>query len=167
MRGGVSQIVETRPTGHAVSSYRQRLPAPIGSGPRQLHAGGVNRSRSVSLLLLFAALTAADAGRVGESGTGAMWIAPELLEAHATAQTCAQTASMTSRELVFEMLQPDDIDADLPRLLATASREVVDFEWNPATSELRFTTTAPTAVFSDLELSAQASVALPMNCGSR
>lgn len=118
-------------------------------------------------LLCFVALHAEQAGREGESGTGALWIAPELVAGASPALPCGQAASLARRDLVFETLDPADLDTELPRLLAAGTREVVDFTWNPATSELSFTTTAPTAVFSDLALPGQASGANSRNCGSR
>jgi hypothetical protein len=110
---------------------------------------------------------ATDAGRDSENGTGAMWVAPELVAGSARVQTCSQQAGQRS-ELVFETLQPDDIDSELPRLLAMAGREVVDFEWNSATGELSFSTTAPSSVFSDLGLpTSPASAHQGLSCGSR
>lgn len=63
---------------------------------------------------------AADAGRVGEDGTGAMWVAPELLELVAPARQtgCAGEAVVTVADL------------------ASAGRTT--FEWNPDTGELSF-----------------------------
>lgn len=123
-------------------------------------------------LLLLVAFRATDAGRAHESGTGAMWIAPELVGPELTgkslpAQTCSQSAALTAREVVFETLDADDIDADLPRLLASGAREVVRFEWNAATGELGFDTEARTTVFTDLASSSRASSASTRNCGSR
>src|SRR5262245_64604761 len=103
----------------------------------------------VSISLLMLAVCAADAGREGETGTGAMWIAPELAR-EPTALTCAQSASVRPRDLVFETIEPGEVDEEEIRLLSMAGREVVSFEWNPATGELSYSTTAPTAVFSDL-----------------
>ncbi|HEY6124522.1 MAG TPA: hypothetical protein VIV63_07705 [Steroidobacteraceae bacterium] len=78
-----------------------------------------NRVYLVSLAL-FGLLAAADAGRVGEDGTGAMWIAPELLEAASPAASVACTTPA--------VVHVTD--------LSSAGR--VAFEWNPATSELSF-----------------------------
>jgi hypothetical protein len=117
-------------------------------------------------LSLYAALHAADAGRVHESGTGAMWIAPELVAGSLPVQHCGQKTALQSRELTFETLDPRDIDTELPRLLASATREVVTFEWNAATGELAFSTNAASSVFSDLAASSRISPSA-RNCGSR
>lgn len=118
-------------------------------------------------LLLFAALWAVDAGRAHENGTGAMRIAPELVARHLPVQGCSQTASLAGRELVFETLDPSEIDADLPRLMASSAREVVNFEWNAATGELGFSTHSTTAIFSDLATSSRVSSPSTRSCGSR
>jgi hypothetical protein len=118
-------------------------------------------------LFSVAVLMATDAGRDSENGTGAMWVAPELVVSSPLVQTCGQPAGQRS-ELVFETLEPDDIDTELPRLMAMAAREVVDFEWHSATGELSFSTTAPSAVFSDLEFpTSRASAHQGPSCGSR
>ena len=109
---------------------------------------------------------AADAGRVHENGTGAMWIAPELLPVPAQALTCAQLAALKQRELVFETLDTRNIDAELPLLTSPATREVVNFEWHAATGELSFDTHSDSAVFSDLASAQASSDSLP-SCGSR
>ena len=111
-----------------------------------------NHAVSIAVLT-FVVFTATDAGRDNETGADALWVAPELLEAPglpSSAQACAQPAAQRA-ELVFEMLDPADMDADLPRLLATGAREVVDFEWNETTGELSFSTTTASSVFSDLQ----------------
>lgn len=119
------------------------------------------------VFLSFATLTATNAGRDGENGTGAMWIAPELVADSFQVQTCSQQAGQRS-DLVFETLQPEDIDTEMPRMMATAAREVVDFEWNAASGELGFSTTAPSAVFSDLEYpTSRDSPRQGPSCGSR
>jgi hypothetical protein len=116
---------------------------------------------------LSVAFAATDAGRVGESGTGAMWIAPELVTAAPAARPCSQPTALQARDLVFETLEVEDIDAELPRQLATASHEVVAFEWNAATGELSYTTSADAGVFSDLASSLPASARSGPSCGSR
>lgn len=99
-------------------------------------------------LLALATLVATDAGRVGESGTGAMWIAPELVRVAApAAMACSQPANLRAREIVFEIIEPGD---SAPAALAAASREVVRFEWHPESGELVYDTAARTAVFSDV-----------------
>jgi hypothetical protein len=126
------------------------------------------RTVSISLALL-AVLSAPDAGRDGESGTGAMWIAPELAGAAtptAQAQPCSQSIALHARELLFETIGPGEGRAS--PLLAHASREMVRFEWNPATGELSYDTDAPTGVFSDLAASSRLSDhPAPSSCGSR
>jgi hypothetical protein len=128
--------------------------------------GDVNKGKyAVSIALLtVVVLPATDVGRERETGTGAVWVARGLV-ANPSVQTCSQLAGHR-QDLVFEMLDPRDIDTDLPRLLATGAREVVDFEWNEATGELSFSTTASSAVFSDLQYpTSQASAIRRLNCG--
>jgi hypothetical protein len=126
-----------------------------------------NQKAIAGLYLFVGLLVTVNAGRESENGTGMWWIAPELVEtkAGALAETCSQPVSKV-RELVFETLDPADID-ELPRHLSVGAREVVDFDWNPATSELRFSTTAPTSVFSDLAMYSDANDPSDRNCGSR
>jgi len=81
-----------------------------------------NRKASVLALVFLGALTAADAGRVGEDGTGAMWVAPELLEAMAAIGLPGCTSEAVA-VVEFAALQ-------------TNGR--VAFEWHPATGELSF-----------------------------
>lgn len=128
----------------------------VKSGYRWVSAG----------FLLFTTLMAVDAGRVHESGTGAMWIAPELLPRALPARHCAQVAAIPQRDLVFETLDPRHIDDHLPLITSSAPREVVNFEWNAATGELSFDTHSASAVFSDLAAAQVSSGSLP-SCGSR
>ena len=127
----------------------------------------MNGSRVSTALMLIAALAAAaDAGWPGENGTGALWIAADLVESPAPSpsQTCARTAAVARRELVFETIELEAEEmAAVPDAVA---REVVDFDWNPTTGELGFRATARTAVFSDLVSWTPASFATPPNCGS-
>ena len=143
--------------------------APIGNPDGRTHSGGVKSGyRMVSTgLLLFTALRAVDAGRTHENGTGAMWIAPELVENPLPALPCSHSATLVDRELVFETLAAEHIDEDVPHLAASAARDVVTFEWHAATGELTFSTDAGSPVFSDLAPSFQASSASTRNCGSR
>jgi hypothetical protein len=76
---------------------------------------------SIAALAFFGAFVAPDAGRVGEDGTGAMWVAPELLDA---------LGEVTRPECGHEVV----IAADLQ------SNGRVVFEWHPATGELTFAT---------------------------
>ena len=158
---------------HAARSYNVPMRAPIGNPHRRKHAACVKSGyRMVSIgLLLLVSLRATDAGRAHESGTGAMWIAPELIGSELTGnplptRTCGHPTALSSRELIFETLDAEDVDSDLPRLLASGAREVVKFEWNAATGELGFNTQAGTTVFSDLAPSSRASSALNRRCGS-
>jgi hypothetical protein len=124
---------------------------------------------SVSIgFLLLATIVSPQAGRIGEGGAGAVWIAPELVATRPvpTAQPCMQTAALRTRTLVFETLEPDEGGIDEGALL-TASREVVSFEWNPATGELSYDTSATTGMFSDLAASSPAALRAARSCGSR
>jgi len=69
--------------------------------------------------MLLGAFAAADAGRVGEDGTGAMWVAPELVQVMEE-----HSLPGGSHEVV--------IRTDLQ----TNGRVV--FEWHPETGELSF-----------------------------
>jgi hypothetical protein len=80
---------------------------------------------SLGVLSLLVAFAAADAGRVGEDGTGAMWVAPELLDAidGATRLGCTGNALVQATELPLQ--------------------GKVSFEWHPATGELTFAAAGP------------------------
>lgn len=108
------------------------------------------------------------AGREGEDGTGSLWIAPELVTQSAPLTTeCSLPARTRTVDLRFEMLDPEDIDAHSPQLsLQDAQREIVEFEWNPATSELHYRPSSGSHVFSDLAPPSDGEPA-PANCGSR
>jgi hypothetical protein len=122
-------------------------------------------NNKVRLAVLACLLTSPHAGPETETALGALRIAPELVAEALAVEHCAQQAGQRA-DLVFEMLEPDDMDTDLPRLLATGAREVVDFEWNQATGELSFSTTAASTVFSDLQnpASMQADAREPLHC---
>ena len=77
---------------------------------------------SIAALAFFGASVAEDAGRAGEDGTGAMWVAPELLDALGAVRLPA-----CNHKVVIEA-------ADLQ------SNGRVVFEWHPATGELTFAT---------------------------
>jgi hypothetical protein len=103
-------------------SYTRPLHGPKGSQSAGIHAIGVlsgNRTSSIVALAILGAFAAADAGRAREDGTGAMWVAPELLGALETVRF-----SDCNHEVV--------IKTDL----LTNGRVV--FEWQPATGELSF-----------------------------
>jgi hypothetical protein len=76
---------------------------------------------SLAALAFFGTFVAKEAGRVGEDGTGAMWVAPELLDA---------LGEVRLPECSHEVV----IVADLQ------SNGRVVFEWHPATGELTFAT---------------------------
>ena len=112
-------------------------------------------------LLLFVAFMATDAGHVHEDGTGALWIAPELVDTP-PAQFCSQSASLTRQDVVFERLELDELDvASLP---AASSRDVVRFDWNAATGELSFRTTSSPGLFGDVAPLAQGVVDSASSC---
>ena len=90
-------------------------------------------------------------------------LVPPAPQSMATACGLEQTAS--ARELVFERIPLDA--AETPRLLTGQSRDVVAFEWHPATGELHYRTTASTRMFGDLERFAQVSSHSALSCGSR
>lgn len=118
-------------------------------------------NRSVSgILLLLATLVATDAGRVGESGSGAMRVAPGFVRTSTEIATPCQATNARSREIVFEMIEPGD-DAAMALI---ASREIVRFEWRPETGELVYDTAAVTSLFDDLLTSHAVETS---NCRSR
>jgi hypothetical protein len=110
-------------------------------------------------------MVAGHAGRVGEAGVDALWIAPELVDTQAVATQCSRPVTQT-RELVFEILDQAEIE-QLPRHLSVGAREVVDFTWNPDTSELSYSTTTTSPVFSDLAANSVATDPTHRTCESR
>jgi hypothetical protein len=118
-------------------------------------------------LLVLGALGAPKAGRVGESNGGGPWAEPGQKNARVFAQPCGEVTFHEPRELVFETVEPGDLDADDIRRLAAGGHEVVSFQWNAGTGELTYDTSAPTGVFSDLALSSQASFQVRPLCVSR
>jgi hypothetical protein len=74
----------------------------------------------IATTLIVVALCATDAGRVGEDGTGAMWVAPELLA------LLESPASVVCNGVIPAQ----------PTGLPTHGK--VTFEWNPETGELWF-----------------------------
>jgi hypothetical protein len=154
----------------AAPSYRTRLPDPIGAGSRPGQARRVKKGiGTVSWVLAASSALLWVPARLGPSDS---WITsarvatyPDLGERRAT--LCNATGDAEPRDIVFEWVQPGDLDVEDIRRLATGSREVVAFHWSEKTGELSFDTTAPTAVFSDLTASAPASGRTPASCGSR
>jgi hypothetical protein len=108
----------------------------------------ISGKRPVSLILLtlLGAFAAADAGRVGEDGTGTMWVAPELLGAVEAAGLLGCTGEAVAH--------PTDLPA----------HGKVTFEWHPETGELSFDGSKLTLP-EDLELSTSTPAA--QSCGSR
>jgi hypothetical protein len=117
-----------------------------------IHAVGVNsgnRISSIAALAFLGAFAAADAGRVRESSTGAMWAAPELVEALNAAHFPDCTHEVA-------------IEADLQ----TNGRVV--FAWHPATGELSFAANEINAPLKRPEFFSPEPLALAtQNCGSR
>jgi hypothetical protein len=112
-----------------------------------------------------ALLAATQAGRPGEDGSGAMWIAPELIPPK-VADHCTHRAPSASREIVFELISLDD-GPDTASLLGDTRRPVV-FEWNAATGELSIAGSAGTRMFRDVRGTPVAASPLQArSCGSR
>jgi hypothetical protein len=118
------------------------------------------------VLLVFGALLAPEAGRMGESSREDLWVA-EYENTRVMAEPCTQTTSIEARDLVFERVEPGDLDVDEVRRIAAGTREVVSFKWHAATGELTYDTSAPTGVFSDLAPSSLASAPIHPICESR
>jgi hypothetical protein len=108
-----------------------------------------NRTTSIVVLAFLGAFAAADAGRVRESGTGAMWIAPELVDALNAARF---------PDCTHEVVIKTD--------LRTNGRVV--FEWHPATGELSFAADGamPAATLPESP-SSQTLAATTLSCESR
>ena len=143
------------------------MTVPIGRSTRSSHAGIVKSGKLTVYIYAVAMLSAATvAGRVGEDGTGAMWIAPELLEPAASiTANCGQPTRIQTVDVKFEILELGDVDERADRL--ADNHEAVDFEWNPASSELSYRTSSRTSVFNDLALPSVGESALAASCGSR
>jgi hypothetical protein len=114
-----------------------------------------------------AALSAASlAGRVGEDGTGAMWIAAELVQSAAPiTSNCNQPLRIQNVDLKFEVVDFQDSDSQASPL--ADNHDSVDFEWNPATSELSYRAGTGASVFSDLVPPSAPGGRAPASCGSR
>jgi hypothetical protein len=126
-----------------------------------------NRPVYCGVFACAALVAASQAGRVGEDGSGAMWIAPELIQAPAALTECSQTSEPHDLELVFEAIELGEAELDLPRLAATGARRTVAFEWNPATGELSFSGTVPAPGFDHPQgAETQAPALLTGNCGA-
>jgi len=120
---GLRKVSQITPSAHAAASYTRSLPVPNGMTARERHAGAVTSgTRSLQLLLSagFAALAAGNAGHPHEDGTGAVWVAPELL------------AALDARG-VYSCMQDMVIES-----AHMQSDGRVAFEWHPATGELSF-----------------------------
>lgn len=120
---------------------------------------------SIAVFVALACFAARDAGRVSQAGLEMGWLAAED---SALAQPCSEAVTGQPASLVFERIRLGDADTDLPELLAANAREVVNFEWNPATGELSYRTTTATKIFSDLErASTRAASPADLSCVSR
>ena len=101
------------------------------------------------LLACLGSLAAANAGRSDEDGTGAVWVAPELL------------SSLDSTQLHGCM---HDVVIEPVRMQADGR---VDFEWHPETGELSFAAETAHAITRP-GASSEGTMALAMqSCGSR
>lgn len=124
--------------------------------------------RQVLSVIMAAAglLVAPLAGRVGEDGSGAMWIAPELLRT-VPAQTCARGMDEQRSALVFEYLEPENAEREALRQMAATSRNGLPLDWNPVTRELELAGSHHTGMFGDVErAAAERSFLLARSCGS-
>jgi hypothetical protein len=101
---------------------------------------------------------ASQAGRVGEDGSGAMWIAPELVRSTPSLRECSQAGHAVALPLTFEKLELSAAET-----MVETPRGTI-FAWNPATGELGFTGTIPASVFTDLEAVALAGGMLDGRC---
>jgi len=120
---GLRKVSQITPPAHAAGSYTGSLPGPNGMVSGDRHAGAVTPgTRSLQLLLLagIAALAAGNAGHRHEDGTGAVWVAPELLTALER-----HVVSSCMHDVVIEPARMQDDGR-------------VAFEWNAATGELSF-----------------------------
>jgi hypothetical protein len=109
-------------------------------------------------------LAASAAGRVGEDGSGALWIAPELVPAPTVAQNCSQLFRLDTTELVFEIIR-DEGQSDLAQVAALSRNRV--FDWNPKTGELVFTGASPVGMFGGMESRTVRFSSAPVrSCGS-
>ena len=105
---------------------------------------------------------------VGDAPELSPWMAAAPYPRHLPPTLCNETSDdMEPRDLVFEWVEPGDLDEEDFRLLTGGNREVVAFHWSESTGELSFDTTAPTGVFNDLLASSPASAGSPPMCGSR
>lgn len=114
--------------------------------------------RATRFFACVAMLAATQAGRVGEDGSGALWVAPELVAgASLSGPRCAATASPRPRELTFETLdRAETADA----AFRIESRQL-KFAWNPATGELSLANPESPREFAELLASAPAESAAP------
>jgi hypothetical protein len=126
--------------------------AAAGSSRLGQHSLVTSGNRKVYGTLLGCAgmLAAAQAGRVGEDGSGAMWIVPELVSRRPSITACTHTVQPAKRDIVFEVIRAQAGSNDV-RLLRGASGAVV-FEWNEATSELSFAAIPSTKIFDDVRV---------------
>ncbi len=108
-----------------------------------------NRTSSIAVLIFLGAFAAADAGRVGEDGTDAMWVAPELVQ------------------LMEEHSLPGSTHEVVIRTDLQTNGRVV-FEWHPETGELSFAAAAvEPALTLPEDFSSAPSVRIPQQYESR
>lgn len=105
-------------------------------------------------------LVAGDDGCPAQTAGGGVRVADFVLEqaaglpgSRANAEACAHRLPAGREELTFEIIPAHE--ADDPAVVVAQTREVVDFDWNPATGELSYRTTTATRIFNDLEDSIQ------------
>jgi hypothetical protein len=153
---GLRKVSQITPSAHAAASYTRSLPVPNGITAGERHAGAVTSgTRSLQWLLStgFAVLVAGNAGHPHEDGTGAVWVAPELL------------AALDSRGVSGCM---QDVVIESAHMQGDGR---VAFEWHPATGELSFVAAPGAEVTRPEDPSTSASPQLlPLamqSCGSR
>jgi hypothetical protein len=129
------------------------------------HALDVNSGNRTVFSLLFAGVAIAassQAGRVGEDGSGAMWVATELLAPPPSAATCSQPTQFHAEELVFETIM-DRGELDWATSGVLAGKAVL-FDWNGRTGELTYAGATAAGIFRDLENPIRRS-SLTRSCG--
>jgi hypothetical protein len=109
-------------------------------------------------------MVSTQAGRIGEDGSGAMWIAPELLAAKTRVEPCNRRNPASTRDVVFEVIRLED-HPDSPHF--ETRQGAVAFEWNAATGELSFAGTSRGEIFPDVKGVAHRATHLEArSCGS-
>ncbi len=109
-----------------------RAPKGSGGGARETVAVYPGNWRSLVVLTLLGAMAATDAGRVEQSHSDGIWIAPELVETDVVTVADCVAVSSPDRAQRFEKIAVGD----------DAVPSIVKFAWHPDTGELSFTTQA-------------------------